>query len=130
MINNKLENSSELFLKYDYPETKDMCKHFLTLSSSILAITLTFSDKIVNFVGATNMTKWLVALALVILLLSIIACGIGLLLITVAAGKAVYEQKNYSQIAQKSYRCIILAGILFIMGLLFLIITTILKIAL
>lgn len=54
---------SEMFLKYDYPETKDMCKQFLTLLTTVLVIALTFSDKIVSFNNATTYPKWLVILS-------------------------------------------------------------------
>lgn len=49
---------AEMFLKYDYPETKDMC--FLTLITTVLVITVTFSDKIVDFSNASGISKWLV----------------------------------------------------------------------
>jgi hypothetical protein len=39
----------ETFLKYDYAETKDLAKDFLTLVSAILVFSLTFAEKIVNF---------------------------------------------------------------------------------
>ena len=37
------------FLKYDYGETKDLCKSFLTLVSALLVFSVTFSEKIVAF---------------------------------------------------------------------------------
>jgi hypothetical protein len=37
------------FLKYDYAETKDLSKSFLTLVAAILVFSLTFSEKIVDF---------------------------------------------------------------------------------
>lgn len=121
MDENTIISKSELFLKYDYPETKDMCKQFLTLASAILVVSLTFSEKIIDFSTASTTTKWLIITAWSFLLLSIISCGIGLLLITVAGGDAVYAKVNYLSIAYQSYKAIIVAGISFVTGLLLLI---------
>src|SRR5687767_2944902 len=48
---------AQLFLKYDYPETKDLCKQFLTLVVAVLVFSLTFSEKIADFPRASNTTK-------------------------------------------------------------------------
>ena len=80
-------SSSEMFLKYDYPETKDMCKQFLTLITTVLVISLTFSDKIVGFTNASTISKWLVISSWTSFLLAIILCGLGLLFVTMAAGE-------------------------------------------
>ena len=119
------ESDPELFMKYNYPETKDMCKQFLTLVSTLLVVSLTFSDKVVNFSTASSAVKWIIVLAWIFLLLAIICCGLGLLLITIAAGDAVYQKFRYKIIAGKSYNMIVTAGGCFILGLVLLIATAV-----
>ena len=112
---------AEMFLKYDYPETKDMCKQFLTLITTVLVISLTFSDKIVGFNNATTTSKCLVILSWTSFLLAIIFCGLGLLFVTMAAGQAAYSKtKNWKRVSN-AYRMIVIAGGLFILGLMLLI---------
>lgn len=125
MADEKELTPSEMFLKYDYPETKDMCKQFLTLITTVLVISLTFSDKIVSFSSAANISKGLVILAWTSFLLAIIFCGLGLLFVTMAAGEAAYSRtKNWKQV-NRAYKMIVAAGGLFILGLVLLISTAI-----
>ena len=53
-------SAAELFLRYDYTETKDLAKAFLTLVSSILVISITFSEKVLGGQSA----RWRSRLAL------------------------------------------------------------------
>ena len=125
MINKDSEMECELFLKYDYPETKDMCKQFLTLVTTVLVISLTFSEKIIDFKNTSTLSKWLIILAWVSFLSAIIFCGLGLLFVTMAAGEAVYSKiKNYKRI-NYAYIGIVIAGASFVLGLILLIVTTI-----
>ena len=125
MLDHQTLSESQMFLKYDYPETKEMCKQFLTLLTTVLVITLTFSEKIVKFEDASKVSKWLIISSWTSFLLAIISCGLGLLFITMAAGKAAYQGiKNYSQITS-AYIMIIVAGGLFILGLILIISTSI-----
>ena len=116
---------SEMFLKYDYPETKDMCKQFLTLITTVLVISITFSDKIVGFGDASFTSKWLVITAWTSFLLAIIFCGLGLLFVTMAAGEAAYSRIKNWQRVNAAYKMIITAGGFFILGLILLIGTAI-----
>src|SRR5436305_9473361 len=93
-------SEAEMFLKYDYPETKDMCKQFLTLITTVLVISLTFSDKIVGFNNASMASKWLVIFSWTSFLFAIIFCGLGLLFVTMAAGEAAYgDIKNWKRVS-------------------------------
>lgn len=117
----QIYGSHEDFLKYNYAETKDLSKHFLTLVSGLLVFSLTLSDKVVGFGSAS----WPVRLALVVawasMLGAIIACGLGLVFITLAAGDAAYKGSSYLTIAARAYNAIVVAGALFILGLVLLI---------
>ncbi len=118
-------SSSEMFLKYDYPETKDMCKQFLTLITTVLVISLTFSDKIVGFTNASTISKWLVISSWTSFLLAIILCGLGLLFVTMAAGEAAYNKTKNRKRVTNAYKMIVAAGGFFILGLVLLISTAI-----
>jgi len=45
---------NDMFMRYDYAEAKDLCKHFLTTVIAVLVFSLTFADKIVNFAAAQD----------------------------------------------------------------------------
>lgn len=121
MTKDKDLTPSEMFLKYDYPETKDMCKQFLALITSVLVISLTFSEKIVSFSNATKITKWLIIGSWTSFLVAIIFCGLGLLFVTMAAGEAAYSViKNWRRV-NIAFKMIVVAGGLFVLGLMLLI---------
>ncbi|MCW3091823.1 MAG: hypothetical protein JWP81_2892 [Ferruginibacter sp.] len=121
----KKPSRAEMFLKYDYPETKDMCKQFLTLTTTVLVISLTFSDKIVGFSAASSTAKWLTISSWTSLLLAIIFCGLGLLFVTKAAGEATYDDTKNDKRVSDAYKMIVTAGGFFILGLILLIGTAI-----
>lgn len=120
-------NGPELFLKYDYPETKDMCKQFLTLVSSILVLSVTFSDKVIKFDKQLS-TSLSSSICLVsswgMFFFAIIFCGLGLTVLTLAGGDAVYAKRYYAKYARRSYLLIVIACILFVIGLLLLMVST------
>lgn len=112
-----VENSAE-FLKYDFAITEDLCKQFITVVIGVLVFSLTFSEKIVVFSSAKKYQRILLALSWASLLFAIVACGLGLTYICIAAGQAVYGQDfSYLVTAQTAYRWITVAGLSFITGL-------------
>lgn len=118
-------SEAEMFLKYDYPETKDLCKQFLTLITTVLVISLTFFDKVVGFSNASKISKWLVISSWTSFLLAIIFCGLGLLFVTMAAGQAAYNGTNNRKKVDMAYKHIVTARGFFILGLVLLISTAI-----
>jgi len=88
----RLPESSEMFLKYDYAETKDLCKHFLTLVTAVL----TFSEKIVDYRNATPLAKYLLLARRIMFLVAIIACGVGLVYMCLAGGGRYFEYNRPS----------------------------------
>jgi hypothetical protein len=114
-----LPEMSELFLKYDFPETKDLCKSFLSLVSGILVFSITFSEKIVGFPRAVRRAKICLFLTWGLLLGAIICCGVGLAMYSFAAGQALYGGTNeYPELAQEAVPFGVLAGALFVLGML------------
>jgi flagellar biosynthesis protein FlhB len=115
-------------LKYNYPETKDLCKQFLTLVVAVLVFSLTLSEKFGQFNQASLPAKFFVVVAWSSMLVSVIFCGVGLTYITLAAGDAVYRKVHYLRFAAKSYNCIVVAGMCFIIGLILLIVTAVVSV--
>jgi hypothetical protein len=123
------QGDPELFLKYNYPETKDLCKQFLTLVVAVLVFSLTLSEKIIQFQQASFLAKLLLGVAWSSMLISVIFCGIGLVYITLAAGDAVYYKMHYLRFAAKAYTCIVVARMGFIVGLVLLIVAALMSVA-
>lgn len=111
-------SAAELFLRYDYTETKDLAKAFLTLVSSILVISITFSEKVVGGPYARQRSRLALAASWFFLIIALIVCGSALVLITIAAGEAVYGGTGYLSVAWHSWYLMIFAGALFEAGLL------------
>jgi hypothetical protein len=114
------ESMGELFYKYDYAETKDLAKAFLTLVSGILVLSITFSDKIVSMSNTACKAKFALPACWTLLICALIACGIALVFITYAAGEAIYGGTEYFAVAWWSWYLMIGAGILLVGGLILL----------
>jgi hypothetical protein len=115
-----LEEKAELYLKYDYTETKDLCKHFITVVVAVLVFSLTLAEKIITFEKASPLAKRLLFFAWAVMIVSIITCGIGLCYNSLAGGRAATNRKNYNELAQVAYRWVFVAGGCFVLGLILL----------
>jgi hypothetical protein len=116
--------SAQTFLTFEYPETKDLCKQFLTLITGVLAFSVTFSDKIVP--PHARHFRILLVISWFMFLVAIIGTGIGLYQIFVAGQKATHsptrtEARDFNW--SLSYRGLNCAGAAFVLGLLLLIIS-------
>jgi len=119
---------TQLFLRFHYPEVKDLSKHFITLISASLVFSVAFSDKIVEFRSAPIIQQVTLFLSWLLLIFALCASGFGLYLIFIAAEKAsgsiIYEYKSdYRTLARRSYAFLDIAGIAFGSGLILLTIT-------
>jgi hypothetical protein len=124
-----LPESAQLFLKYDYAETKDLCEHFLTVVAGILVFSVAFSEKIVGYPKTSLAAKNCLVATWGLFIISIIACGIGLALIALAAGDVVYNNAiGYPARANTAYLWVIAAGICFVVGLGMLIVSAIISV--
>lgn len=113
---------AEAFLKYDYAETKDLLKTFITLISGTLVLSLTFSDKVIGFSEATKGTQYLLFAAWALFILALICAGIGMAFIAAAAGKILYGDIplfnwSYWNLALTSWAFVLIAGGTYIGGL-------------
>src|SRR5262245_44112271 len=106
-----------LFMQFYYPETKDLCKTFLTLVTAVLVFSLTFSDKIVDFARATRLAKRLLLAAWFSMLGAILVCGVGLAYVSTAAAQAVTGEPGYFETAMFGWKWIVVGGVSFGVGL-------------
>lgn len=117
-----MESAAEMFLKYDYAETKDLLKTFITLISATLVLSVTFSEKVVNFGKAGKPTKLLLFTYWALLIFSLIASGLGMAFIASAAGKILYGgipilDFHYAHLALTAWAFTLLAGISYVSAL-------------
>ncbi len=82
--------AAELFLKYDYPETRDLMKAFLTVVSATLAFSVAFSDKIVRTHQSDMWVRRCMLSSWVLFFLALGHGGLSVILIATAAGCAIY----------------------------------------
>lgn len=94
-----------------------MCLHFLTLVTAVLAFSVSFAEKVFDFQHSDGAKRRLIIFGWCFYLLSVILCGLGLTINSLAGGDAVYRQTNYRSLGEWAYLFIILAGFLFILGL-------------
>jgi len=83
LLDNNFEDA-EKFIKYGYPEIKEISIHFLIVVTSILIFSLTFSEKIVKFAEAKRHTKVILIFGWTFLIFSIILIVSGVALNTYA----------------------------------------------
>lgn len=119
-----MDDLAKLFLQFDYPETKSLCKDFLTLVSATLVFSIAFSEKIIDFSHASRHTRqWLLS-SWQCFIAAIIACGLGLCFLTLAAAAAAYGVGEIGPWSGGMYYwggwaqlSLLLAGGLFVAGL-------------
>ena len=110
---------AEKFLKYDYGETKDLLKSFITLSSASLVVSLTFSEKVIGFSTAPAAIQYVLFASWALFVLSLIAAGSGMCFIAGAAGKILYGDipmlnLDYYRLALIAWAFVLLAGVTFV----------------
>jgi hypothetical protein len=113
---------SENFLKYDYAETKDLAKSFLTLVSAILVFSLTFAEKIVDFQKASRFLKAMMVTSWGMFIIAISLAGLAICFISLAGGSAVYRYPGFLGQATTAWELMIVAGGTFVLGLVVLVI--------
>jgi hypothetical protein len=111
----------EMFFKHEYSVTKDLIQAFLTLLSGILVFSLTFGEKIVTANRSSSRARALLITAWSCFILSIMACGVALPLISMALGVFIYggiPLVNFSGVflATASWALVIGAGVIFVLG--------------
>lgn len=131
-------NDADKFIKYGYPEIKALSFQFLTLISAILIFSLTFSEKIINYVQANTLIKTILITGWTLLLMAIISDGIGVAYnayaVPIALVDIMNKENNLSNIphfyepAFISLRAILMSGIFFIGGVFCIVLSGVLSI--
>lgn len=130
--NNPNIKNELMFVKFKYPEIKDLLKHFLTLISASLVFSITFSEKIVNFTEATFTQKATLFSSWGVLIIALGACGLGIYTNYLAAERALERisgtlTSSFEKLAASSYLFQDIAGGLFGLGMVLLVVSAIIK---
>lgn len=120
---------AEKFLKYDYAETKDLLKTFITLISATLVVSVTFSEKVVGYSNAAMQVRYTLFASWALLITALICSGIAMSFIAAAAGKIIYGKIpilnwEYWSLALTSWAFVLLAGGTYVGGLIALAVST------
>jgi len=120
----QLPNYADLFLKYNYAESKDLCKEFLTLVSGVLVFSVTFAEKIVRFSDYRARGRWTLFGAWIALVAALISGGIGLTELGFAANAAVNasDPSLIQFFGHKADMWMYTGGVLFVLGLLLIVV--------
>jgi hypothetical protein len=113
---------AETFMKYDYAETKDLLKTFITLISATIVLSLTFSEKVIGFSSAGQATKFILFASWVLFILALVTSGLGMCFIAAAAGQVIYGgipllNFDYWQLALVAWCFVLFAGGSYVLGL-------------
>jgi hypothetical protein len=110
-------NGSELDLNFTtnmYPQLLDLGKFFLTVLIGIFVASITFSEKIINFNSTSWWAKSLLILCWILLLISIVSDGVGLVFLTNwYAVELIKHAQFHVKLFTQSFICFGLAGISF-----------------
>ncbi|HQU85523.1 MAG TPA: hypothetical protein PKY59_20480 [Pyrinomonadaceae bacterium] len=120
------------FLEFHYPEVKDFSKQFLTVVAAVLAVTVTFSEKIVNFTTAPTLPRVLMMLVWCGGIVAFMFGGAAILFIYDAGALAKATEKDgkmfgYYTLLRRSYNCLLIGGGVFVVSLILLVVTGLLK---
>ena len=120
------------FLEFEYAEIKDLSKQFLTVVAGVLALSVTFSEKIVSFTQAGFKTRLLMMSCWVLCLGAFLLGGCAIFLIYNAGAAAkrtiLYQRFHpYRLMAALSYWCLDLAGAAFVLALVLLVLAAFLR---
>ncbi len=110
------------YLEYQYAEVKDLTTKFLTVVAAVLAFSVTFSEKIVDFAHAGNLAKWTMIFIWGFCLAAFVLGGCAIWLIynagIIAKDVELHnEPSNYRWHTRWAYNCLNVAGVLFVAGL-------------
>jgi hypothetical protein len=82
------------FIKYNYGETKELAKMLITLLSGILLFSINFSDKVGGIQNAPPYYRFLLLGSWSCLLLSIMGCGLALVISWTAARGVLWSKSR------------------------------------
>ena len=118
----QVEDPLTQFLKYELADAKTLAIQFITLVSAILVFSITFSEKIINYVQTTKPIKILLLVSWVLFIIAIVLAGISLCYVFTSEAMLIGKDPDYEHIAIQGYWILCSAGCSFVLGLLFLLI--------
>lgn len=122
------KEEADKFVKYDFAESKDLSKAFLTILVAVFVGSITFSEKIAGIASAGRWTKILMITCWVALLAAIVCCGCGLALMTIAVGWAAHvPNRNFLLFELPAARLLVMSGLFFGGGLTAMLVTGIIS---
>lgn len=80
---------AELFLSFDYAETKALLITFITLVSGVLGLSVSFHDKVLGETATPVAKRWMVW-TWALLFAALVIAGLALVIIAFAAACAIY----------------------------------------
>ena len=86
-----MTEAAEIFMKYDYTETKELLKVFMTLVSGILVFSVVFSEKVVGLRNSSISTKYILIASWGLLIFSLLSAGLAMSFIAAAAARSFME---------------------------------------
>lgn len=106
------------FVAKEYTEIKDLGKSFLSILIAVFVASITFSEKIVNYNSTSWWAKSLLIICWVLLLLSVVMSGTGMVFIASCFNQALYVPcPDNIDLYVTAFFCFVLAGLAFGLGL-------------
>jgi hypothetical protein len=115
-----MDEATELFLRFDYGETRDLLKAFVTLISGSIVLSISFHDRVVTAAAgprARRLMLWTWSL----MFLALVTAGTALALSAAAAACVLYGPAAFPLVTCSAYglgygawALILLAGTLFV----------------
>lgn len=114
--------AAERFLRFNYPELKDLAKHFLTVVTATLVFSIAFAEKVINFQQSKPIAKLSLICSWILFAASIAFCG-ACLYVNFKAGEEANNSgifttvTDFRRLARTAYRLVDTALVLFFVGL-------------
>ena len=113
---------AQAFLEFFYPEIKDLATKFLTLIAAVLTVSVTFSEKIVDFGTASWSLRAIMMFAWGACLAAVTLGGLAVYEIYIAGALAKHttlygENRPFWKVAMFTNACLLIGGVLFVLAL-------------
>lgn len=108
---------TDLYLRYDFVETRDLAKAFLTLTSAILVFSTTFARQTVGMKAGFSPTKMAMMSAWSALLVAIAIAFLSIYAVIIAGGRAVHGGGDVQLAATRAASLLVGASVLFILAM-------------
>jgi hypothetical protein len=124
-----LEETAKIFWWFHYAETKGLAKQFSTVVAAVLAFSLTFAEKVIDFQKARKLEKAFLIFSWLSFIVAILVGGASIVVEYNAGLLAVFEPKSialnrrlpdFMVLGMLSNWLLLIGGVAFVLGLLLL----------